>query len=318
MRKTWTQEKIDFIKENLSTMSVKELAKYFNVSYSAMTSIIHNNGLSAKKAHNISWSKDDDALLKKHFEYAPKNYLMNLFPLRTWTSILQRGNKTLQLRRETQDKFYINYNFFSTWSEYSAYFLGFILTDGHIAYKVPPRNCTYLQIELKSSDVDILEKLKKYTEFEGKIIYKPTARIQINNTKIVSDLIQLGVPEGNKTYIADFPKNIPNNMIRHCVRGIIDGDGWISFNSDRVFSIGLCGTKNMCEHVKQHLNIDCSKNIVRQKSENCWAFCIKGQKAMQIANWLYNDSNVFLERKYLKYLSAKGFLTTNSSQLAET
>ncbi len=29
---------------------------------------------------------------------------------------------------------------------------------------------------------------------------------------------------------------------------------------------------------------------------------------MQIADWLYNDSNVFLERKYLKYLSAKGFL----------
>ena len=72
MRKTWTQEKINFIKENLSTMSVKELAKYFNVSYSAMTSIIHNNGLSAKKAHGISWSKDDDELLTKHFEYAPK------------------------------------------------------------------------------------------------------------------------------------------------------------------------------------------------------------------------------------------------------
>ena len=39
--------------------------------------------------------------------------------------------------------------------------LGFILTDGHIAYKVPPRNYTCLQIELKSDDVDVLEKLKK-------------------------------------------------------------------------------------------------------------------------------------------------------------
>ena len=318
MKKYWTKEEEIYIKNNITKLTISEFAKHFNTTNDKIIRKIHRLGLNSKKARGIIWTQEEDSLLREHFEYAPKNYLMELFPNRTWNSIFQRGNKTLHLNRISQDKYNINYNFFAEWNEYSAYFLGFILTDGHIHYGTKK----FLQIEVQKEDIDILQKLKELSNFEGKIIkgkhenknsiinnYKcktnGSVKMQINNAKIILDLIQKGVPRENKTYNTAFPSQVPQNMIKHFIRGAIDGDGSISFNKKHFNSLAISfyGSYDLVKGVRDNLNIICN-NKISQTGKHCWRFTVSGKKASSIANWLYSDATVYLNRKYEIYIQS--------------
>lgn len=50
--------------------------------------------------------------------------------------------------------------------------------------------------------------------------------IQIGQRRITSDLFKLGIVP-NKTYEHIFPENIPENKLRHYIRGVFDGDVFI-------------------------------------------------------------------------------------------
>lgn len=315
-RRYWSKEEEQFLIDNVSKLSTSDLAYKLDRSKQQISKKLHNLGLNSKKALGILWSESEDDLLKQHFEYAPKNYLMNMFPNRSWQSILQRGIKTLKLKRISQDRYSVNYDYFSKWTEGSAYFLGFIIADGHIHYN----KSKFLQIEVQKQDIDILQKLKEQLNFEGIIMNgkkqddnavingnkckcQGSYKIQINNAKIVSDLNKLGVPLDNKTYTATFPKNIPNEFLKHFMRGIIDGDGSISYNKKHpnTMAISFCGTYDVVKEVKDHMPCDCENNRIFKSSEHCWNFVISGKKANMIVEWLYEDANIFLDRKYRIY-----------------
>ena len=303
MRKYWTKEEEQFIRENLNSLSIKEFSEYFHVKYDKVVKI-HKMGLNSKKARNIIWSKNEDELLSRHFEYAPKDYLLKLFPNRTWPAIIQRGIKTLKLNRLSQDKIYINYEFFDEWTPQSAYIHGFILADGHIHLGKD----NFLQIEVNCDSLDILKKIKNAMDFQGEIYYlknRNTYKFQNKNTHIIKRLAQTGILLKNKSHEAIYPLQfIPQEFIRDHIRGLIDGDGWSYIDGEGVYNIGLCGTQNMVTTVKDLLNIDCSKNKVQHYEENCWRFNLKGKKALEVASWLYNKSNIYLEKKYNAFKTA--------------
>lgn len=318
IRKYWTTEEETYIRNNLHKETPKELAIRFNVSYLKIIDKIHKMRLNSKRARGEIWSFEEDKLLAEHFEYAPKSYIMDLFKNRTWTGILQRGIKTLKLNRLSQDKVYVNYQFFSEYNELSSYIAGFIMADGHIHLGLD----NYLQIEISQRDEELLTKIKNVMDFRGKFYYgyhpngkgktvTPTWKIQAKNVKLIKDLNErFQIPLKDKSYVADFPTIIPKEFKRHFIRGLIDGDGWVTYSAkDRRFVIGLCGTYNIVSKTKDNLIEDCSSNSVRQDSENCYKFAITGKKAIKIADWLYKDANIFLERKYNKYLEAKGLLS---------
>lgn len=315
-KKYWTQEEEQFIRDHISQFSISDFANHFVLSKAKIVDKIHKMGLNSKKSRGIIWSETDDALLAQHFEYAPKEYLMRLFPTKTWQGILQRGIKTLHLKRISQDRTFVKYDFFSEWNEHSAYFLGFILADGHLHYG----SAKYLQIEISKKDQDILYKLKDCLQYEGSIMQgkkakendiimgnscktRESVKLQINNAKIVQDLVAKGVPLDCKTYSTVFPKNVPDDMIKHVIRGLIDGDGWVSY-MDKHLNIGICGTKSMCETIQKYLRPIKSNARVYQNSENCWKFQIAGSQALDKVKWLYQDANIYLDRKYNVFLQA--------------
>lgn len=240
-----------FIKENLSKMKTKELAEHFEVPYSKMNDKVHKMGLKRKQASGELWSKEEDELLKKHFEYAPKNYISNLFPNRTWHGILQRGIKTLNLNRVSQDRYSVNYNFFEKWTPESAYVFGFIAADGHVFYE-KGKSGNAIQFEIAIYDKDILEKIKDIMEFEGPICYtsRNTVKLQISNKKLIKDLISKGIPITNKTFDIAEPINLHNEDIRHYTRGLFDGDGSVYMHGASA-RWQLLGTKKVLEFVKK-------------------------------------------------------------------
>ncbi|MDB1954229.1 hypothetical protein PMY38_04575 [Clostridium tertium] len=170
MRKVWSKEEEGFIHKNIANMNISELANYFVVPYSKVNDKVHKMGLNRKRASGELWSFEDDELLRRHFEYAPKNYLMKLFSIRSYNSILQRGIKTLNLSRKSQDRYDINYKYFEEWNKDSAYIFGFIAADGHLIYEKGEKKINALQFELASYDSEILDKIKEKLKYEGKVI----------------------------------------------------------------------------------------------------------------------------------------------------
>jgi hypothetical protein len=311
----WTAEADQYIKDNIATLGLRGLADHFGVTYDAMKS--HTCKMKLKAPRN-RWTKEEDDLLKMHYEYAPKNFLVGLFPNHTWSGVVQHAKSYLGLKRISQDRYNVDYRFFSTWNEKTAYYLGFILADGHVCYN----GDKYLQIGISQKDIDLLHKFKKDIKYEGPLLkggkekvasisggyishITAGVRINISNAKIVQDLMSKGIVPGNKTYVSTFPQNVPSHLVKHLIRGIIDGDGWVCATKSGYPSIGVCGTESVVTGVRDNLNIDCSNSQIRHKGTHYWDFMLYGKKAMIVLDWLYKDATVYLDRKYNKYLEAK-------------
>lgn len=317
-RKQWSKEETEELISLAKIMTPTELSIKYEVTRQAIADKLRKQGVSSKMLLGVNWTQKEDQLLQQHFADASKAYLMDLFPSRTWSSIWQRGRKTLGIHRRTQDRVYVNHTCFDTWNEYTAYILGFILADGYIIHNSKYSNS--LQIELHQKDIDNLEKIATYMDYRGKLLKKesrnPHVTLQCNNVHIIEQLIDKGIPLKDKSYVAKFPDKVPEQYLKDVCRGIIDGDGWSTFNGKQ-YILGLCGSYHVVSTVKNLFPYDCSHNSIRQGSEHCWNFTITGYKAWNIADWLYGDATIFLDRKYNAYISAKQKYAPSSEQSGE-
>lgn len=256
-------------------------------------------GLQKKREASKEWSKAEDAIIKEHFEYAPKNMIEKLLPNRTWQSISWRGRIIYKLRRRSKDRLSVNYNFFSEWTQESAYVFGFIAADGYVECG----NRNFLQIELQYKDCCILEQIKQTMQYEGSIAYptKGTVKLYISNRKLVEDIIALGMPANNKTFTMKYPESLPDNMLPHFLRGLLDGDGSVVKHNNKARVVFL-GTEALLRAIKSKIRI--SNKIIHKgnKDRGVEQLSISGKKAVAILNWIYDDATIYLERKYSKFI----------------
>ena len=102
----------------------------------------------------------------------------------------------------------------------------------------------------------------------------------------------------NKSLILKFPneKQLPKNLLKHFIRGYFDGDGYISKNNKPI-TINILGTKEFLLKLCEIINID--KNKVKNKTlnKNTYYIEINGKNARNFCNFIYRDSNIFLNRK---------------------
>lgn len=188
--------------------------------------------------------------------------------------------------------------------ETKAYWLGFIVADGCL------KGNNQLSIRLSIKDIDHLEKFKESIKSNHKINietsvirdkeYK-TCVLRINNTRLYKDLLKLNV-EPNKS-LNERPAIIPPQFISHYIRGIFDGDGWLSWNHNCA-EIGLGMGYDILNYIKE-----CAESYANIKSyevkpyKKIYRYRITSKiEIMKILNYIYKDSNIYLNRKYEKYL----------------
>ena len=182
-----------------------------------------------------------------------------------------------------------------------AYFLGFMLTDGNVSV-----NGNIIRLSLSSKDKEILNIFKEKTGNENKICIREDEKhsertFQLRSKKWKDDLAKYGVVP-QKTSISEMPV-LSTDMMPHLIRGMIDGDGWISFKSHQ---IGFCGNKKTVNQLKEYLvkTLNVYDVKVIHASENLWQITWASQKDIEkIGNYIYqNKDNCFLSRKYNNFL----------------
>ena len=195
-------------------------------------------------------------------------------------------------------------------TEEKAYWLGFLYADGNIS-----SNGHRLEVILAIKDVDHLEKFRKFLNLETKVrIAKNSgkgefiARLSVRNKNIWTQLNNKGcVPK--KSLILQFPnENVfaNKNLIYDFIRGYCDGDGCLMLHQHEAkikTNVSFVGTEIFLIELEKFLNIKgfigskSSKNHVNKAFELKYA----GTKARKIARLLYENSNIYLDRKYKIY-----------------
>lgn len=119
-------------------------------------------------------------------------------------------------------KYKINDNAFSTYTEESAYWAGFIAADGCVD------KLNRLRIYLGIVDTGHLYKFKNFLSAQHKVSenhQRKRCSFELTNVSLVRDLDKLYSIRPLKSYDLEYPLQMPRKFDRHFIRGYWDGDG---------------------------------------------------------------------------------------------
>jgi DNA-binding transcriptional regulator WhiA len=247
-------------------------------------------------------------------------------PGTTISSILSRYKDKILARNFEFKNTLIKDYFDKIDSENKAYLLGFFIADGSVCKK-----SNRFSLNIQEEDIIVLKLFEKelktpsscfiinYQAKDG-VKRKPQVRLRWTSEYMKNIFFNEYNIKNNKTLDINFQfpfEKIKNNLIRHFIRGFIDGDG--SFESKKgVFNLLLissslpflnqlekllCFEKSMC--FKYYKKI--GKTVDYYNVRLCYDRNIKPEQVLKLYNFLYQDSNIFLIRKkekiesYLKY-----------------
>ncbi len=199
-------------------------------------------------------------------------------------------------------------------SQEKAYWLGFLYAD---AYNYEKKG--WLNISLKIDDIDHLRKFSEFIGLSDNIIKERQANLNgkfygvcslhINSKYLSNKLKDLGCPQA-KSFIITYPNWLNKNLQFHFIRGYFDGDGCLTFRQkQKEWKWSLVGTKELCESLvtifkENDLNI--KYHNISKTNNNTYELESAGNlKIRKICDLLYKDSNIFLERKFQKYIKLK-------------
>lgn len=225
--------------------------------------------------------------------------------------LLQENNIYIRSQSEARQKYHIKENYFKNETRNMAYILGLLASDGCVA-----SNKNIIYIELQRSDKELLEKVneelgnerpvKDYCTSDGyensKIyFYSKEAKQQLSEYNIIP----------NKTYSPNFgfPKKLNKQFWIDYIRGFFDGGGCIKDSNYtptwEINSVNLDVIQTMQTFFKQEHQIELNiQTFTKNRNIPMYRlYCYGQEKCHKIFDLLYNNTDLFLNRKKEKFIS---------------
>lgn len=224
--------------------------------------------------------------------------------------VLYEHNIPLRTINKPQQKFTIKKDFFKNQTKDMAYVLGLLASDGSVSAS---KNLIY--IELQRADRELLEKVNKILEntrpvkdyetsrgYENSKIYfySQEAKEQLKEYHIIP----------NKTNSTEFtfPETLRKEFWNDYIRGLFDGGGCIKdTNGTPTWEINSV-SKNLIDVIQQYfLDLGIEMKIQTfSKNRNMPVYrlyCYSQEKCHKIFNILYNNTELYLNRKKQKFIN---------------
>ena len=316
----WTKDQIDYLIDNYCYKTNDEIGKKIGRSGQAVSYKAFELCLSI----NENWSDDEICIVKTNYLNKTMSELQQLLPDRTKGDILACCHKLglTRLKKTCSRDFF---NVIDT--EEKAYWLGFMFADGYISFSEANLNKGQIAtaycagIKLQLSDKEHLKKFNKSINGNYKVFEETaypdgfrkkktkSAKILVYSKQMYDDLNQYF--DRDKTYTAKFP-DISENLMRHFIRGYFDGDGCFTF-TDRTFDIEFLGaSKDFHEGLKNILheygfNFTCETKTKKCNTDMYHIHINRNKDRCSFLDWIYENCNIYLDRKYEKYLMCKDY-----------
>jgi len=309
-----TQE-IEIISYYNSGKSVNWIAKLYNSSQENVSNILKNNNITVSKSKIKESEKQhiiEDYKLGLYCRELSEKYGIN-------KSVINRLIKKSKIDIHKYRKYTLNEHYFDKIdNEEKAYFLGFLYADG---CNLENRNT--IQISLQEEDKLILEKFNLLIDSNKELEYidysikqpkwKNQWKLTFSSKHISQQLVKLGC-FARKSLTLEFPteEQVPAHLTRHFIRGYFDGDGCICITKN-LLHCSLTSTIEFCTKLRNILDstLEIYSGIFQPKysklsGSSTRLLSIGGSKSsLKFASWIYDDSTIYLERKYNKYINMK-------------
>lgn len=287
----------------------KRIANVLNIPEKELKKIITENNFA------LTHEKFDNILIPKIIElYSSgvsakqlgKKYGIAKSRVQKWAD----NEGVLRSKQEAMRFTFFNENIFDEIdSEEKSYWLGFFYAD---AYNSESTNT--FRIALQKRDTNHLIKLAKFIGLpENKVesdpddsIY-PSSLLRIYSKHFCQNMKDKGCMQG-KSFIIKFPTWIDKKYYNSFIRGYFDGDGCLTYRKNqREWKWLLVSTNEMCEFIKNYFDnsfgIKLTKEYISNTNNNTYEIVTSGNaKIQKICDILYKNSNIYLDRKYQKYL----------------
>lgn len=264
---------------------------------------------------NIRWSLEEEKTLGILYRTVPKKELYYTLSSRTPQSIELHAQSLGLVPKRVLYNF--NKQYFSTLNEENSYWAGFIAADGCI---LNTENA--ILIGLSDKDKKHLMKFKICINADNPIKTRNctsngkrylSAYLSLYSAKqMINDLNKHFNITPHKSLTLQPPNIVEENLIRHFIRGYMDGDGCIYFSKTaNDWIVDFVGTKESLEWIKENIKKyvpNIGNPNVRPHTSIC-QLRFGGYQTKNILNWLYNDSTIStrLTRKYHLYKKVKKF-----------
>lgn len=180
--------------------------------------------------------------------------------------------------------------------------IGWVASDGHNAGN-------YWSISQNINDVDALCLIREmYQDITFNISFntanrygdKPMVSIKRKNQLDCNELVNWGVPIGDKTFTLTFPKDAPDCSLWAYLRGFFEGDGSLSIEKYRYPKFGVTSSKLWCDGCKEWLKKHSIISCVSRDGDNAYSLNVHSIKGVKkIIQNMYPQGNEFkLSRKY--------------------
>lgn len=311
--KNWSDEEIQFLKDNFESTLFSELSKVLGRTENAIRVKCFDLNL----FKNSPWTDDEINFVKENY-MEMKNSEISKILNRTMSAIELKARK-LGLKKYP---YMCDYHYFDEINtEEKAYWLGFLTADGWIN-KNYKSNAGVTGIELQYGDLNHLKKFNKSINGNYQITDRwRTCSLSNNKEKknhmccirifsltMYNSLVNIGF-SNNKSYDFHIP-DLPQDLIRHYIRGYFDGDGCLCF-TNKSFNINLTtASKILNDDVVNILKSE-NFNVVERSCISDFGTTLysidiyRQQDKINFLDWIYQDCNIYLDRKYKKYLKVK-------------
>jgi hypothetical protein len=289
-RGKWTDEDVQFLQENYLTLGAEETARHLGKSVAAVHGKIRKvGGGRASIGPRVVWTEDELDYLREH------NQEMS------WEELgkqLGRTPMAVQVRASMLGlKKYIDpFPFFETWTEESAYVVGFFAADGWATKRGPAS----IRIGFAQNELGILQKLQAVIG-TGRISYKASGshHFYVQSVKTYEHFCKIfGRDVCKKSRTLQWP-DVPDEYIRHFIRGAVDGDGSLFKHSGNLWSFAYTSSSFDFASALTKVIFDRTGIVLSlgENKESVWHARCTGIKAVCLADWLYRDATISLERK---------------------
>jgi intein/homing endonuclease len=194
-----------------------------------------------------------------------------------------------------------------TFDENLAYFLGLLITDGHIAYDIKREN---YKVAIYTSYPDekemLLRLIYKIFKYKAPISIKKAGynvrynfEVRINSKKLAESLMtEYGIPGGSKSFTVRLPKAIfeADTILRKAfLRGVIDGDGSITKWGVKIVS----GSTNFLNDLKRFLsNLQIhTGSIIKEHDRNTYSIRVNKKEDWARIRGIYNSGFSYKRKK---------------------
>jgi len=284
-------------------VSAKSIAKKYNIAPGSVSRILRNKGIYSKESLSKVLFEKYARTIKAEYESGIYTRSALAAKYEVGIGVIKEVLCRLDVKEPDRRIYMVNDNYFKNMNKDSAYILGLLIADGHVDY-----NENEIVIVQTLGNHEVLERVSKVINSNRPLSYfqpkrredgvlpNPHYRLRIRSKIMIKDLMNLGVLS-RKSLTTYFPENIDHEYHPDVIRGLIDGDGWISSTTKE---IGLCGNKELLFQVRDILTQELSIFFhFREKKNGISEIWIRKTESLQkLSRYLYQNANIFIPRKF--------------------